>query len=101
MTIGPACESPNPVQRWLAHRIGVSIVFTHGLIGVPWVAASWIVYAVGGRPLAFPIVVTVAVVLIWVGASIYSIRRGPTAGLSPEDAARTPILYLPWFKSRK
>lgn len=100
MRFGPAIESPNPLQRWLAKRIRLSIVLTIGVIALPWALIATAVYVFGDISVAFPIVVWVSCVLIWLSASVYAMRRGPTAGLTTDEAARLPVLYLPWLRGK-
>lgn len=101
MRSGPAIESPNPLQRWLATRIRLSIFLTIGVIALPWALIATAVYVLGDISVAFPIVVWASCALIWLSASVYAMRRGPAAGLTPDEATRLPVLYLPWFRGKR
>jgi len=101
MKIGPAIESPNPIQRWLAQRIRLSTIVSLGILPVLGVAVATAVFVFGSISIWFPVLVAALALLIWPVSVIYALRHGPTAGLSPADAARVSIAYLPWFGASK
>lgn len=84
MQVGPACESPNPIQRWeVGHPYLVRALLIGWFLGWPALQVLGLVRSA--------LVVLVAFLVFAVKFFVVSRRAEPT-----EDRGRRQVVYVPW-----